>query len=158
MLTSKNCFDDLQQSTMRRQEKKNRISSKSFSWRGGQETKDETSNQLFLVIYSRLRLSNTSQISLCLHFFPLFLVSISSSLHLSAWLGRCSRGPGSIVQFHTCLLYWHLSAHIFAWTFPPHIILHFLYNDTPSLISLCELIPGPEDQNTITMLVFFFFF
>lgn len=38
----------------------------------------------------------------------------------------------------------------------PHIILHFLYNDMPSLISLCEPIPGPEDQNTITMLESFF--
>lgn len=86
-------------------------------------------------------------------FFSLLLLlslsSLTRSLHLSAWLGWCSRGPGSIVQFHTCLLYWHLSEHIFPLNISPHIILHFLYNDMLSLISLCKpsLARGSEYNN-----------
>lgn len=84
-------------------------------------------------------------------------LSLSLLLFLSALLLYClspsqrmtrlvQPRPGSIVQFHTCLLYWHLSEHIFPLNISPHIILHFLYNDMLSLISLCKPFLGPRKR------------
>lgn len=78
--------------------------------------------------------SSTNYFFLFLCFFFIFNPSsFSSSLYLwhLTWLVR--PGRDSIVQLHTCLLYWHLSENMFPLNISPHIILHFLYN-TLSLI------------------------
>lgn len=59
-------------------------------------------------------------------FFSLFLVLflttplpyLFSPSQRMTWLVQPR--PHSIVQFHTCLLYWHLSEHIFPEHFPSH--------------------------------------
>lgn len=123
--------NDLWQSTMKRQKKKKNHFLTRGKWNRGEQTNKATSFSLLFTLKHKPFLP-VLLLLLLLSTLLFYLFSPS----LSAWLGWCSRGPGSIVQFHTCLLYWHLSEHIFPPNISPHIILHFLYNDMLSLISL----------------------
>lgn len=101
-------------------------------------------------------LSDTSQISLRLHFSSPRLCFFFPPSQCMPWPVQPRPRLNCAISYVFTLLasfctYFHPNI-------SPHIILHFLYSDTPSLIPLCEPIPGPEDQNTKPCWSLFFFF
>lgn len=102
----------------------------------GGKKETHKANQLFFVVYRKLWLSSTSHFSLCFCFFSsqLFSLTLSISAHDLAGAAEARLNCAISYMFTLLASFWAY----FPPNISPHIILHFLYNDMLSLISLCK--------------------